>query len=338
MTEELTYSLGSRDFSAAATLKTLSLVLLVIAPFVFTSFFVDLLVQSLILAVFALGVDLLWGYSGILTFGHAAFFGFGAYITAKILLATSVGGISYLAVALAILIPGFLGLVLAGVLFYRGIDEEYFTIITLAVAIIAQQIAVSWQSVTNGFNGLTNVPSLQLWIPGVLSVPVEDYVLYYVALVVMLAVYLFGRRTVDSPFGTALVAIDQNETKARSLGYDTRRYKTLVFGLASALAGLAGAVYAGYGSFVSPPLLGFVFSTEVLIWVLVGGRGTLVGAIVGTVFISMFQNFLSSAFQYSWTLLLGIVLVVIVLFFPEGIIGLLELAATRIATRGDSDE
>lgn len=338
--ERLTVEFGGHVVSASGLLKVFALLVLFAAPNIFGSFFLDLLMQALILAVFAVSVDLLWGYAGILTFGHAAFFGFGAYITAKLLLTVNIAGISYVALGLAVLLPGIAGLIIAGALFYRGVSEEYFTIITLAVAIIAKQIAVSWKSVTNGFNGLNNIPSFELGIPGLLMTPAEDIVLYYVIVAVVIGVYFFGKKVVASPFGTSLIAIDKNETKAQSLGYDTRKYKTLVFALSGAIAGLSGAVFAGYSSFVSPPLLGFLLSTEVLIWVLVGGRGTIIGAIVGTIFLSVFENSLSGVFQFSWTLLLGIVLVAIVLFFPGGIIGTFKENESRLLSRfgGKNDE
>lgn len=336
MTEERSLTVAGRDLTATTIVTGASLIALFAAPFFFRDFFVTLLIQSLILAVFAISVDMLWGYAGILTFGHAAFFGFGAYISAKLLLAVDFAGMTYLALAASVVIPGIAGLLIAGALFYRRIDEEYFTIITLAIAIIAQQVAVSWQSVTNGYNGISGIPPIKIGIPFVAMLPAEDYLLYYVVLAITLVMYLVSRRIIRSPFGSTLSAIDQNEAKARSLGYDTRKYKTLIFAIASAVAGLAGAVYAGYGSFVSPPLLGFLFSTEVLIWVLVGGRGTLVGAIVGTLFINLVENTLSGAFQFSWTLLLGVLLVIIVLAFPAGIVGLLTLARDRYLRSGET--
>ena len=304
-----------------------------LAPLLFGQYYTSLLTQALIFSIFAIGVDLLWGYTGVLPFGHAAFFGLGAYITAKITLVTSVPGAGYVAGVLSVVLVGFAGFVIAGVLFYRGIREDYFTIITLTIAIIASQIATSWNSVTGGYNGLTGVPSFSVGIPGIWMIPLSGSGLYYVVVALTAGVYVFTRRTVHSPFGRTLVAIRENERKARALGYDVEKYKTLVFGLSTALGGLAGFMYAGYASFVSPTLLGFLLSTEVLIWVLVGGRGTLVGAIVGTVFLTVFENSLSGVFQFSWTLLLGIALVIIVLVFPQGIVGLPRLIGERFSGR-----
>jgi urea transport system permease protein len=141
----------------------------------------------------------------------------------------------------------------------------------------------------------------------------------------------------NSSFGRVLVAIKQNETKASALGYNTELYKTIVFGISSGLAGFAGTLYVLSERFISPPLLGFVQSTDVLIWVLIGGRGTLVGGIVGTVFLRFFENTVSGALAFSWVLVLGVMLIVIVLVFPDGIIGVLSEVRDRISDRQTAD-
>lgn len=333
-TGEVVLSLGDREVRLARALVGGGFVLLLAAPAIFARFFVDLLVGSLILSMFAISVDLVWGYTGILTFGHAAFYGAGAYLMATLTTAVGTSGIGYAGLVLAVLLPGGAGLAIAGVLFYRGIDEEYFTILTLAIALIASQVATSWTSVTGGFNGITGVPPLELGIPGVAMTPVTGVSFYYLALFALVCVSLFARRIVTSPFGTTLEAINHNEAKATALGYDTTRHKTLIFGLSAGIAGFAGALYASYSGFVSPPVVGFVLSTEALIWVLIGGRGTVVGAIAGTIFLTLFENMISGALLFSWTLLLGVVLIVIVLAFPGGIVGLLALVGDRL-TGGD---
>jgi ABC-type branched-subunit amino acid transport system permease subunit len=243
---------------------------------------------------------------------------------------------TYIGIVAGVVVTAILGLVIAGVLFYRGIQGGYFTIITLALAIIAEQTATSWSSVTGGFNGLTGIPPIELGVPGFLSVELLGLPLYYMALVVSALVFLASRRVAASPFGSVLVAINENETKARALGYEIERYKTLVFALGSAMAGLSGALYAGYQGFVSPNLLGFLLSTEVLLWILIGGRGTLIGAVVGTVFLLVFESLISGVFQFTWTLLLGIVLLIIVLRYPDGIVGVASQAS--LPWQGDAPE
>lgn len=292
-------------------------------PLVTGGFYTRLLTEALIFAIFALGVDLIWGYTGIMTFGHAVFFGVGAYTMAKVLQSGALPGAvgAYAGLGASVALTGLLGLVVAGVLFYRGIQGGYFTIITLALAIVAEQTATSWTSVTGGFNGLSGIPAAEVGVPFVATIDLVGLPLYYAIVVVVALTYLLGRRIVRSPFGAALIAIDGNQAKARALGYDVEKYKTLVFGVGSAMAGLSGALYTSYQGFVSPPVLGFLLSTEVLVWILIGGRGTLVGAIVGTVFLIVFESLVSGVFQFSWTLLLGVVLILIVLRYPEGLVG-----------------
>lgn len=338
--DRLSLSVGGRSVSARALLGGLGVVGLLLSPFVLPGFLIQILTLSLVFAIFAISVDLLWGYTGILTFGHAVFVGIGAYLMGKMLqVLGSSPLIVYAGFVGAIVLTGVLGLVFAGILFNRGITEDYFTIITLAFAIIAQQSAVSWSSITNGANGLL-VPVGTIGIPGVVSTELTGLPFYYLCVLILLGGYLLGRRIVASPFGRALVAINENEQKAEALGYNTDKYKTIVFAISSGMAGFAGTLYVLSEQFVSPPLLGFVQSTDVLIWVLVGGRGTLVGGIVGTVFLRFFESTISGALAFSWVLILGIVLVLIVLLFPRGIIGLLDIARDRLAERlnGDADQ
>lgn len=328
--DELVLAIGGHTVPAARALTIAGVALLLIAPAIFADFFVELLILSLLFSMFAISVDLVWGYAGILTFGHAAFYGFGAYIMAKLTTELTAAGISYLGIILAILLSGLAGLLIAGILFSRGIDAEYFTIITLAIAIIANQTAISWDTVTGGFNGIRNIPPLELGVPGLAMTPITGIPFYYLALGMLILVSALAYRLVRSPFGTALVAIAANETKASALGYNTAKYKMLVFGISAGIAGFAGALHASYSGFVSPPLLGFLFSTEVLIWVLIGGRGTIVGAIVGAIFLTLFENVISGALLFSWTLLLGIILIVIVLAFPRGVVGVFDLLGDRL--------
>jgi ABC-type branched-subunit amino acid transport system permease subunit len=311
------------------SLKLAGLVVFLILPVGLGSFGTNLLTQALIFAIFAISVDLLWGYGGILTFGHAAFFGLGAYTTAKLLQLVPVSGISYIALLMGVLVPALIGLLIAGVLFYRDIRGAYFTIITLAIAIIFEQVAVSWGSVTGGYNGLTAIPLLKVGIPFVAMISLTPLLLYYVAVIGLVAVFLFGRRFINSPFGRATIAVNLNEDKAKALGYNTAKYKTGLFVVACGVAGFAGGLYTSYSSFISPQVAGFVLSTEVLVWVLVGGRGTLIGPVVGTIFLTIFENVLSGIFAFTWTLFVGLLLVLIVLLFPEGLVKISSIAKEK---------
>jgi ABC-type branched-subunit amino acid transport system permease subunit len=333
----LTVSVVGRSIPLKTALGGLCIALLLISPAVLPGYIVAILALSLVFSVFALSVDLLWGYTGILTFGHAVFLGLGAYLMGILLQTVGTGPtMVYVGIVAGTILPGFIGLIIAGILFYRGIGEDYFTIITLALAIIGNQIAVSWSSVTNGANGLL-IPSAEIGIPVVFSVPLSETLFYYICVFVIVAAYLFSRRVIDSPFGRTLIAINENETKAASIGYNAEKYKTMIFGLSSAMAGFAGTLYVLLEGFISPPLLGFQQSTDVLIWVLVGGRGTLIGGIIGTVFLRFFENTISGALAFSWIFVLGIVLILIVLLFPRGIAGLFDIARDRLAERSNRD-
>jgi ABC-type branched-subunit amino acid transport system permease subunit len=323
--QSIKFSVGQRRISVQSIVKALLLGVLLAVPFIVGPFYTGYFTMALIFAIFAVGVDIIWGYTGVMTFGHAAFFGSGAYIMTILMEEISDLVLASLAgLFLGALIPGALGLVIAGVLFYEDIDDMHFTIFTLAIAIIAEQVAVSWRSVTGGYDGIINIPSLTLGIPYVTGFPITEVNLYYMVVLMTIGIYLLGKRIVSSPFGTTLVAIKDNEEKTKALGYKTRWYKTYSFGIGSAIAGFAGALYAPYSGFVSPTLMGFLLSTNVLLWILIGGRGTIIGPILGAVGLALFENEVSSQFTFSWTLILGIVLVVVILVAPNGIVGLVR--------------
>lgn len=329
--ERLMIEVFDFDLSLQQILGAAALLLLLLAPVVGGGYTYILINQAMLLAIFAIGVDLIWGVTGIMTFGHAAFFGLGAYLMTGVLKTSQIGDpASYIGLVVAVVVPAVVGLIIAGPLFYQDIGAFRFTIITLAVAIIAEQVAISWRSVTGGFEGIMGIPRLEVGIPYVQMVPVDGVAFYYLSIGVLLAVYWFTVRTVNSPFGSVLKAISENEQKARALGYNTPKYKTIMFAMGSGMAGLGGALYAPYNGFVSPNQLGFVLSTSVLLWVLVGGRGTVVGAILGTILLTVFENVISGVFAYTWTLLMGLTLVAIVLVYPGGIMGLVDLAEQRI--------
>lgn len=317
--------------SAVRVLQAVTLLVLLTFPYTIGGFYVRLLATALIFSIFALSVDLVWGYGGILTAGHGAFFGLGAYVFGVLVTSVSVSGIDFLGLGLSVAIPAVVGLLVAGALFLQGIEDMNFTMITLVIAIIVQQVASSWRSVTGGYNGLIGIPSIDFGVVSELLFESPSTMFYYVVVLVVIGVYLLSRRIVTSSFGTSLVAIRENELKAQSLGYNTGVYKSIAFALSCGIAGFAGGLFASHAGFASPSLLGFVFSFEVLIWVLIGGRGTLIGPVVGAVFLTFFQNVVSGVFQFSWTLLMGVALIVIVLAVPGGMIQLADVV--RRATR-----
>lgn len=295
---------------------------LALLPQALGAFHLFLLSRVFVYTIFALGVDLLWGYGGVLSFGQAFFFGLGGYAYALTLLHVQHAAAVYPALALAVLLPAVVALGLGYYLFRGKVGGPFFAIITLALSLVATQTAISWYSFTQGYNGITGILPLLLPLPGLGELDFGDPARYYYLLLVLaLLVGWLSWRLVHSPFGRILMAIQDNEDKAEAVGYNVAAYKAVVYGVSAALAGLAGALYAPLAGIVSPPLLGFEFSTEVLIWVLVGGRRSLWGAFVGVLVISYLNATLSTLFVGRELLLIGPLLVLIVLFLPRGIVG-----------------
>ncbi|AZH24205.1 branched-chain amino acid ABC transporter permease [Haloplanus aerogenes] len=294
-------------------------------PVVLQPYLAFLAAQYYLFSLMALSLGLLWGYVGILSFGQAAFFGLGAYVMAWSFKYTFVPGLNpaYVALVLAPLVTGAIAAILGWFLFYSDVKDVYFVIITLALSVILEQLAVSVSSIFGGFNGIY-LPRMAVSIPGVFSYQLaNDRVFYYVAFAALVGGYALCRRIVRSDFGETLLAIKENEERTKSLGYNTARYKTQVFTVSGALAGIAGALYATLSQFVSPPLTGFVLSTEVVIWVAVGGRNLLLGAITGGLLVNAASTGLSSALADRYILILGLIFIAVVVTFKKGVVGYL---------------
>jgi branched-chain amino acid transport system permease protein/urea transport system permease protein len=295
--------------------------LLLIFPLIGDDYLIVQLTQFVIYGIFAMGLSLVWGYAGILCFGHAVFFGLGAYIMA---LATKnmIPGIagfmtaSVLAISLSVVVVALFAAILGYFLFYGRLSGPYLGIVTLAIAVIAERIAVKWYYI-GGFNGLINVPPLSIagWEI------IDQNALYYVIVAIGFGVYLFCDRIVRSPFGTILAAVRSNEVRAEFFGYNIARYKIIIFAIGAAVAGLAGALFAAVTEFVSPTMLGFGLSTEVLIWVALGGKELLLASFLGAMLVRMLEAFLSDLLTYYWILILGMFFVMCVMFFPKGVFG-----------------
>ncbi len=293
-------------------------------PLIAGKYYTELLSQALIFGIFAMSLDLMWGYAGVLNFGHAAYFGLGGYLVA--LLAREVRSVdpSYLGYVLAVLVPAVLAGALGYFLFYSHVTGVYFTIITLVVTMIFQLIVSDWYWL-GGMNGILGVPgfALRVW-PGPSWELDSEVEVYYAILAVSALCYLFCRYVVRSPFGLVIAAIKDNQERTEFFGYDTAYLTTIMFMISAGLAGLSGALYAHFSGFVSPPLFGLNFSTDVIIWVAVGGRGTLVGAFVGAVLVNLLKAIISDFFEVLWLLIVGAFFIVTVFFFPDGIVGTLR--------------
>jgi branched-chain amino acid transport system permease protein len=300
------------------TIVLAAAVALLALPYILSTYHLGLVVQMMIFALFAMSLDLLIGYAGMPSLGHAAYFGISAYTTG--LLALRLGLNVWLALPAGVILAA-LTAMLFGLLALRT-RGSYFLMITLALSQVAWGIAFGWRSLTGGDDGLPDIPrpSLGLHLPWSLtdSMPFYYFTLLLVALAISLLVGIVG-----SPFGYALRGIRESETRMIALGYNVWRYKFAGFVLAAVFAGIAGSLYAYYNRFVSPDYLHVARSAEVLLMVILGGAGTLIGPAVGAVLIVLLENVVS-AYTERWLLLLGIIYVVVSLFAPNGLIGLLR--------------
>ena len=288
---------------------------------------VEQLTQYFIYGMFAMSLDIIWGYVGIFSFGHAVFFGLGGYfmtlITKQMIPFLTTFHSTYSGFIFAVGMPALFAMLLGYFLFYSRIAGPYFAILMLAIAVIFERIAVDWYYV-GGFNGIFDIPPLALSIPGVYAYEItQPTLLYYTILGVAVGSYLFCHRVVSSPFGSILSAIKDNEERVEFFGYNVARYKIKIYVISAGLAGLAGALFASVFSYVGPTIIGFVLSTEVLIWVILGGKGTLIGAMLGAILVRFLEAFLSDIMAYYWVLLLAFIFIVCVMFFPKGVFGYL---------------
>lgn len=301
--------------NAQLLLKLAGLAILLCVPLTGESFYTELIAKTLVLAIFAMSLDLLVGFTGLVSFGHAAYFGVAAYAVAQLspkYEAASLWFVMPAAVGISALVALFVGLF---VLRTKGI---YFIMVTLAFAQLAFFVFHD-TPLGGGSDGIyLNVKptaSIAGWMPFDLDNQIH---LYYFILAMLVVVYLFLGRILQSPFGRVLVGIKSNEHRMQSMGYLTFRYKLAAFALAGGLGGIAGFLYAVVFGFVTPELLSWHQSGNVLLMVILGGMGNLVGAIAGAfVFTGMQEVF--GTWSKHWQLIMGGVIVAAVLFLPGGL-------------------
>jgi urea transport system permease protein len=296
---------------------------LAVVPALVSGYPVYILPQYMLFGVLALSLGLLWGFIGIVSFGQAAFFALGAYTMG---LAMQRTGAPVNPAYIGLLISLLLGAALAGVigyfLFSAGVRGAYFVIVTLALSIIVEQLAVSQSQITGGWNGMfIQRMSLTFGALGEVSL-FDDAPIYYVVLLVVVAIFALVKGLSQAPFGKLLVGIRENEDRLIALGVRTPLYKTAAFALSGAVACLAGALYGTHASFVAPSLAGVLFSTEVVVWVAIGGRASLLGALLGGILVASLSNYLSAVVPRYWQLALGVLFVLVVVYLRGGIAGL----------------
>ena len=317
---------------------------IVAAPSVLPVFRLNLLGRFLSLAIVALGIDLIWGFTGLLSLGQGIFFALGGYAAAMYLQLNSSSGHpngipeffslygvdrlpffwepfhNPLFTLIAIwLVPALLAAVLGNMVFRNRIKGVYFSILTQAALLVFFNFFNGQQKLINGTNGLkTDVTQLFGQMVG--SPDMQRGFYYFTAVLVILA-WIFVRWVVRGRFGDVLIAIRDDEPRLRFTGFNPTLFKTIVFAIAGGLAGLGGALFTVQSGIVSPPYMAVPFSIEMVIWVAVGGRGTLVGAILGAVSIMYAKSLVSEAWPQGWLFIQGGLFILVVTALPEGVIG-----------------
>ncbi|RMF39606.1 MAG: branched-chain amino acid ABC transporter permease [Alphaproteobacteria bacterium] len=322
----------ARDFRGTLIVAALAVLFTLIAPVTLEFFTIITLTQVIGLAILGLSLALIWGFGGILCFGQTAFFGLGAYAYA--IAATNIGG-STGAILIAVLVAAAFAAILGYFVFYGRVSDVYLAVITLTVSLILYSLIRRTSgpeykigdALLGGFNG-TGAPPLN--IPGDASAMLFPEHIFYVAMAALILVYILCGRVVTTHFGRVCVAIRENETRAELLAYDTRLYKLGIFTLGAAIAGLGGVFFAVGISRVTPDVFGLGQSALTIIWVIVGGRGTLIGPILATFALYYLTAALGTQQLLNTNLILGIILVIFVLAVPRGVIPTLTgWAATR---------
>src|SRR3954466_12629847 len=294
--------------------------LLIVAPLVLPPYWSRFVTEILIWGLLAMSSDILIGYTGMVSFGHSAFFGLGMYGAAAALLMVAPPN---LLLALLFRLTASAAVSAFVAYFSTRLRDIYFAITTLIFSQIFYVIIFTWTEVTGGENGLTfRRPALE--IPGLFSMPFSSETLHWFVLAVVTASYLILRRITQSPFGMVLQSIRENEPRTRAIGYPVERYKIVAVMLSGLFAGLSGVLYAIQNRFAAPDFVFFVVSGEVVIFNVMGGIGTLVGPIVGAAFFLLLRETFSRFFTEFYLIPVGIIFIVMIIFMPQGLLGFMR--------------
>src|SRR5882762_10119534 len=314
----------SRRWQVLPIMEIVVLAIGALLPLVLQDYLTVYATRVLILCLFALSFDLVWGYDGIMSFGTA---GYGVALIARDLGVTSI----LIVLPAGLLIGLAFALVLGGFLLLGRHPSSviFVSLGTLTGSYAADRVARGWYYL-GGQNGIPSIPPMSLGSYDI----VEGPVYYYLALGILLLVYLLCRFLVRSQFGLALAGLRENEQRIAFFGYQVQRLKAIIFSFAGAIAGLAGSLYAFHEGFVWPNMLGVVMSTQVVLYVLFGGSGTLIGAVIGTVAIEAVSFWLSNSYQDIWPIILGVLLLLVILFRPAGLISLILGERERVGNFG----
>jgi urea transport system permease protein len=333
----------------AAFILVFAIVFLLILPQALSTFQINLLGRFLTYAIAAVGLDMIWGYTGMLSLGQGLWFGLGAYCFGMYLNLEAVGknlpefmglyGVFELpwlwqpfhspviALVLAVLVP-MVGAGLLGFMVFRSrVQGVYFSIITQALTAIVALLLVGQQQLINGTNGITEMKTI---FGAKLVAPETRHTLYIVTAVVLMGVYVLCRFIVRSRFGRLLIAVRDDENRVRFAGYNPVLIKAAVFSLSAGIAGIAGALFVPQVGIIAPKQLDITASIEIVILVAVGGRGTLIGAILGAILVNTGKSVISSARPDIWQLIMGALFIGVVMLFPNGLAGFAQTILDKL--------
>lgn len=317
-----TGKLIQRDFGKRSIIfLSILMIFLLVYPKFSSYTMLNLLTRIFIISVFAMSYDVLRGYMGFINLGHAVFFGGGAYIAGilynKLGVTLSTFFVSILAVLLYSSVCAY---VMGKLSFKKGTSVFAAAMLTLAIAEVVRNIAESWRDVTNGTDGLT------FKVPGLLS---DRVFYYYFALAFLVVMLIILRKFILSPTGRVIIAIRENEQRVEFLGFKVEKYKLIAIFVSGISAGLAGLIFGTFNRFANTELLSITYSTNALLYTLIGGTGTLYGGIVGSIIVNIFQNVLLDLRSIHpiferWLIFLGLLYISVILFMPKGIVGTLR--------------
>ncbi len=347
------------DFLERFGVLILAVLLLLVIPFTFEMFRLGLAAKYLCFAFPAVGIVLIWGYAGILSLGQGMFFGMGSYMMAMFLkleaaanpdsssgtaLAAFFGAAGipdfmvwnsveklplwwepfrhvWIMIPAVVILPTFLAFVLGYVNFRNRVSGVYFTIVTLAIAAIMAIVIIGQQGYTGGINGITD---FKTFLGLNLDTDQAKVVMYYITVFLLLLAVLTGRFIIRSRLGRVLVAIRDQEDRARFSGYDSAMFKAFIFAVGALFASVGGALFTIQVGLASPSLVGIVPSIEMVIYAAVGGRVSLIGAVYGAFLVNAAKTFFSENFVEYWTYFIGAMYVIVVMFLPAGLAGILK--------------
>jgi branched-chain amino acid transport system permease protein len=296
--------------------------LLIVAPFMLPAFWQKFLTEILIWGLLAMSSDILIGYTGMVSFGHSAFFGLGMYGAAAALLMVAPPNL-VLALVFGLVAAALVSAFVA--YFSTRLRDIYFAITTLIFSQIFYVIIFTWTEVTGGENG-QSFRRPPLGSPGLWTTPFTNQTMHWFVLAVVAGSYLILRRIMRSPFGMVLQSIRENEPRTRAIGYAVERYKIVAVMLSGLFAGLAGVLYAVQNRFAAPDFVFFIVSGDAVIFNVMGGIGTLVGPIVGAAAFLLLREGLGRLFgdQFPYLIPLGFIFIAIIIFMPQGLLGFMR--------------